>query len=91
MQEQNEQEYQTEERVSELDSFDNVHSHSETVRISEPAFVVEHKKKQLDKHVIWIWIPVLHINLHSGSSSRTLCLSFLPIYFPYVPFFKYLI
>lgn len=48
MQEQNEQEYQSEERVSELDSVDNLYSHAETVRISEPVFfVIENKKKTI--------------------------------------------
>lgn len=61
----NEQEYQSEEMVPDLDSVDSLKSHSETVKISEPTFVIAHRKKQLDKYVIWI--PVLHINYHNGS------------------------
>lgn len=91
VQERNEQEYQSKEMVSELDSVDNLYGHSETVKISEPTFVIVHEKKQLDKYVMWIWIPVFNINSHSGSSSRAFCLSFLPFYLLYVPFFKYLI
>lgn len=91
VQERNEQDYQSEKMVSELDSVDNLYGHSETVKIFEPTFVIVHKKKQLDKYVIWIWIPVLNINSHSGSSKQSLLFVIPAHLFSLCPFFKYLI